>query len=177
LRSGRSDLRSGRRAEEEAIGPVVDGRSVQVMRRETTMSSENKVLLRRLLEEGMANADGSVVDELVSADYVNHDAPVPIRGAEGFKQLAGMFRAAFPDIRITVEDEFAEGDRVGTRGTVTGTHRGEFMGVPATGRSVAIEYLDLWRVEDGKFVENWVKMDMMGLMQQLGVVPGAGAAH
>ena len=82
-----------------------------------------------------------------------------------------MFQTAFPDLRITIEDEFGEGNKVGTRGSMTGTHRGEFMGIPATNKSVKVAYIDLWRVENGKFVENWVQMDMLGLMQQLGVVP------
>jgi predicted ester cyclase len=138
------------------------------------MSTENQRLLRRLLNEGVGNNDASVIDELVATDYVNHDAPIPVRGPDGFKQLAGMFGAAFPDIRITIQDEFADGDRVGTRGAVTGTHQGEFMGIPPTGKPVNVKYLDLWRVEDGKFVENWVQMDMLGLLQQLGVVPPPG---
>lgn len=134
------------------------------------MSDQTKAMLRRLFEEGMNHGDGSVVDELVADKYLNHDLPLPTRGAEAFKQVVGMFRGAFPDIRITLEDEFGDGDR-GSRGTFTGTHQGDFMGVPATGRPVTIKYMDLWRVEDGKFVENWAQMDMMGLMQQLGALP------
>jgi predicted ester cyclase len=122
----------------------------------------------------MSANNASVIDELVSPDYVNHDAPVPVRGPEGFKQLAGMFEAAFPDIRINIEDEFSDGDRVGTRGAITGTHRGEFMGIPPTGKPVTVKYLDLWRVEEGKFVENWVQMDLLGLLQQLGAAPPPG---
>jgi predicted ester cyclase len=135
------------------------------------MSGETSTtLLRRLFERGMNEGDGSVIDELVSPQYVNHDAPIPTRGAEGFKNLVGMFKAAFPDIRVTIEDAYADGDRVGSRGTFTGTHEGEFMGVPPTSKSVIIKYLDLWRVEDGKFVETWVRMDILGLMQQLGAL-------
>jgi C-1 hydroxylase len=82
-----------------------------------------------------------------------------------------LFKTGFPALRVRVEDTFVDGDRVGSRGTVTGTHLGEFMGVPATNRSVAVKYIDLWRVEGGLFVETWVQMDTMGLMQQLGVLP------
>jgi predicted ester cyclase len=98
---------------------------------------------------------------------------VPIRGAEGFKQLIGMFKGAFPDLRVTVEDAYSDGDKVGSRGTITGTHQGEFMGVAATGRAITVKYLDLWRIEEGQFVETGVQMDTMGLMQQLGVLRGA----
>jgi predicted ester cyclase len=137
------------------------------------MSGEPKELLRNLLEKGMSENDGSVIDELISPRYVNHDAPVPIRGVDGFKQLVGMFKAGFPDLRVTIEDAYSDGDRVGSRGTITGTHKGEFMGVPPTGRAIAVEYMDLWRIEDGRFVETWVRMDTMGLMGQIGALPGA----
>ncbi len=106
---------------------------------------------------------------------MNHDVPLPVRGVEGFKQIVGMFKAAFPDIHVDIQDMFGDGDLVGSRGMFTGTHRGEFMGVPATGRPVTIKYLDLWRIRDGRFVETWVQMDMLGLMQQLGVVPAPAA--
>jgi predicted ester cyclase len=82
-----------------------------------------------------------------------------------------MFKGGFPDLRVTVEATYSDGDVVGSRGTITGTHQGDFMGVPPTGRSVSFRYLDLWRIEDGRFVETWVQMDTMGLMQQLGAVP------
>jgi predicted ester cyclase len=138
------------------------------------MSTDNTALLRRLLEKGMTRSDASVVDELVAADYVNHDAPMPVHGPEGFRQLAAMFGNAFPDIRIVIKDEFADGDRVGTRGTITGTHQGDFNGITPTGNAINVDYQDLWRIEGGKFVETWVQFDMLGLMQQLGTVPAAG---
>jgi len=90
-----------------------------------------------------------------------------------FKQVVGLFRAAFPDMRVTIEDEFADGDLAGTRGRFTGTHKGDFMGVPASGQPINVKYIDLWRVRDGKLAENWVQMDMIGLMQQIGAMPGA----
>ncbi len=119
----------------------------------------------------MNNNDMSVFDQLIDPSCVHHNFPGSPRGAEDFKKLFGMFKTAFPDIRVTLEDVFADGDKVGTRGRWVGTHKGEFMGVKPTGKSVKVEYIDLWRVKDGKFVDNWVQMDYMGLMQQLGVVP------
>lgn len=139
------------------------------------MSEKNVELLRTLLGKAMNENDTSQVDALVAPAYVNHDAPVPVRGPEGFKQLVGMFRTAFPDLRVVVEDTFADGDLVGSRGAITGTHGGEFMGVPATGRPVSIRYIDLWRIADGRFTETWVQMDALGLMQQIGALPAAVA--
>ena len=85
-----------------------------------------------------------------------------------------MFLTAFPDFHVTLEDVIAEGDKVASRGVWRGTHQGNFMGIPATGKSVAVSYSDIWRFENGKAVENWVQMDMLGLMQQLGVAPAPG---
>jgi predicted ester cyclase len=133
--------------------------------------TDNKAMIRRMFEEGFNQNRASVIDELIAPNYVNHDLPAPVPGPEGWKQVVGMFRAAFPDMKITLEDVFADGDKVGTRGFFTGTHKGEFMGVSATGKPVKMKYIDLWRVVDGKLVDNWVQMDMLGMMQQLGAVP------
>jgi steroid delta-isomerase-like uncharacterized protein len=135
------------------------------------LTEENKVILRRGFEEGINEGNDATFDETISPTYVNHDMPAPVPGAEGFKQMIGMFRAAFPDLRVEIEDVLGEGDRVATRGTMIGTQRGDFMGVPPTGQAVRVPYIDIWRVEGGKAGENWVQMDMMGMMQQLGVVP------
>ena len=136
------------------------------------MSTEqNKAIVRRVFDEIVNKGNLGVADELLAADYVNHDFPAPTSGPEGFKLVTTMFRSAFPDIVVTLEDEFAEGDRVVTRGVFVGTHAGDFMGIPATGRAVSIKYLDIWRLENGKAKENWVQMDLLGLMQQLGVIP------
>ncbi len=135
------------------------------------MSEENKTLILRVFEEGMNGGADAVLDKVISSSYVNHNFPASAPGAEGFKQVIGMFRAAFPDFRVAVEDVVAEGDRVATRGAMSGTHQGEFMGIPATGERIAVPYIDIWRIEGGKGVENWVQMDMLGMMQQLGVIP------
>ncbi len=135
--------------------------------------AENKAMVRRVFETAINSGDEAALDELLADDYVNHDMPAPAPGAEGFKQVVGLFRAAFPDMRVTIEDEFADGDLAGTRGRFTGTHKGDFMGVPASGQPINVKYIDLWRVRDGKLAENWVQMDMIGLMQQIGAMPGA----
>lgn len=138
------------------------------------MSTErNKAIVRRILTEGISSKDLSAFDELLDPVYINYDLPAPAPGPEGFKQVIAMFQAAFPDLRVTVEEELADGDKVVTRGLLTGTHQGDFMGIPPTGKQVRIGYIDIWRIANGKAVENWVRMDQMSLMQQLGVVPGS----
>jgi steroid delta-isomerase-like uncharacterized protein len=134
-------------------------------------SDQNKSVIRRVFNELINAGNLTAADELLAADYVNHDLPAPAPGAAGFKQIIQMFRTAFPDIVITLDQVIAEGDRVATQGVFTGTHQGEFMGVPATGKRVAVKYIDIWRLEDGKGRENWVRLDIAGLMQQLGVMP------
>jgi predicted ester cyclase len=136
------------------------------------MSTEqNKSVIRRIFEDAMNQGRPELYDELIHPDYVNHDFPTPAPGVEGFKIVDAMFKAAFPDMQVVIEDEVAEGDRVATRGYFTGTHQGEFMGIPPTGRTFRCTYSDIWRLEGGKGRENWVQMDMMGLMRQLGVGP------
>jgi predicted ester cyclase len=137
---------------------------------------QNKANVRRGFEEGINQNELHVFEELIGATYVNHSMPAPVSGPEGFKMVIGMFRAAFPDLHITLEDVLGEGDKVATRGYFTGTHQGEFNGIPATGKQVKVSYIDLWRIENGKAIENWVQMDMLGLMQQLGVIPAPEAA-
>jgi predicted ester cyclase len=138
-------------------------------------TEQNKALIRRLFEEGLNHNQPSVFDELIAPDFVIYDAPPGMQhGGEGFRQVVAMFRTGFPDLHVTFEEEFADGDVVIHRGYVTGTHQGEFQGVPPTGKQVKMKTLDIWRVANGKAVENWVQMDMLGLMQQLGVVPSLG---
>ncbi len=142
----------------------------------TASPAENKVMVRRLFEEGINRGSTAVIQELIGPSYVNHDFPTPVPGPEGFKQMLGMFRSGFPDLRVDLHDVLAEGDKAASRGTWHGTHQGEFMGIPATGKRIAVTYTDIWRFENGKLVENWVQMDLMGLMQQLGVAPAPGPA-
>jgi predicted ester cyclase len=78
-------------------------------------------------------------------------------------------------MRVTLEEELAEDDKVTTRGYFTGTHKGDFQGIPPTGKQIKVKYIDVWRITNGKMVENWVQMDQLGLMQQLGVIPMPGS--
>jgi len=135
----------------------------------STLQEQNKSLIHRFFEEGINLNKQSVFDEITALNYVNHNLPAPSPGPEGLRQVVGMFKAGFPDLRATVEASIAEDDRVATRGYITGTHTGSFMNIPPTGKSIKVAYIDLWRIENGKATENWVQMDMVGLMQQLGV--------
>jgi len=141
------------------------------------MSTEqNKALFRRLMEEVFDRGNISLIDELFAPDFVEHEELPPgiAAGSEGVKQLSTMFRSAFPDFKATIDDIIAEGDKVVVRGTWSGTHKGEFMGIAPTGKRVSFGVIDIVRIEGGKFVEHWGQMDNMGLMQQLGLIPAPG---
>jgi predicted ester cyclase len=132
-------------------------------------TNPEKSVIRQIFEDAMNTGRAELYGELIHPAYINHDFPAPVEGIEGFLIVDRMFRTAFPDFKVVIEDEIVAGDRVATRGFFSGTHSGEFMGIPPTGRSIRCTYTDIWRLEDGKGRENWVQMDMLGLMQQLGV--------
>jgi steroid delta-isomerase-like uncharacterized protein len=138
-------------------------------------ANENKATLRRVSEEVFNQGNLSVVDELFAPDYVLHDPGVPggeLRGLEAFKeQWVSMFRTAFPDLRIVIEDQVAEGDKVASRYTGSGTHQGELRGFPPTNNRVEATGTITSRLAEGKIVEEWNNFDSMGMMQQLGIVP------
>jgi len=141
------------------------------------MSEQNKARIRRVIEEAYSRGDLGVVDEVAASNLVIHASSQDIRGREGAKQFVMMFRTAFPDLRFTIEDQIAEGDMVVTRWTARGTHRGDFQGVPATGREIRLTGTDIDRMADGKVVECWAHVDELGLMQQLGVIKSDGAGE
>ena len=142
------------------------------------MSSEqNKAIVRRLFEEPWkGNLD--VVDELTASDYVGHDPanPEPLRGPEGVKEFISTYRAAFPDARITVEQQLAEGDLVATRWSGRGTHEGELMGIQPTGKQVTVSGLTISRLVGGKVVEEFQNWDTLGMLQQLDAIPALAHA-
>ena len=135
---------------------------------------ENKTTVRRFVDEVQSGGNIDAIDELCSPEFVNHSAPPGVpSNCEGVKQLTAMFRQAFPDSYLTVEDMVAEGDKVATRKTFHGTHQGEFMGIPPTGQQVSIGLIDIVRIADGQVVEHWSMVDNLGMMQQLGGIPGS----
>lgn len=140
------------------------------------MSTEqNKTNNRRLFDEAFNQGKVAVLDEVCAPNYVLHDPTGPIPGAEGFKQFVGMYRAAFPDLHISLENEVAEGDMVVVRWVARGTHGGELMGIPATGKPITVTGITMARANSsGKFEEAWVNLDTLGMLQQLGVIPSMG---
>ena len=137
------------------------------------MSEENKEKVRRFLEEAFNEGNLGVVDEIFASDYVLHDPanPEEISGPEGIKQFVQMYRSAFPDSHVTVEDQIAEGDEVVTRWTGRGTHQGELFGIAPSGNQVEFSGITISRFEGGKIAEDWTNSDTLGLMQQIGAVP------
>ena len=131
------------------------------------MSEENKALARRSWEV-VDNPD--LVDEIYAADLIWHEPDQDIQGSEEAKQFIAMYRTAFPDLNVSVEDAIAEGEKVVTRWTARGTHQGEIEEFgPPTGKHVEFEGLTLHRIEGGKIVEEWERYDNLSVMQQLGL--------
>ena len=138
-------------------------------------AEENKAIARRYGEEAFGKGDMAVSDELLSSSYVHH-VPGVAPDREGRKQLIRMLHAAFPDLRIAVDDMVAEGDKVASRWTSSGTHKGEYMGIAPTGKQTTFTGISIHHIKDGKIVESWDEVDQLGMMQQLGVVsPPSGA--
>ena len=141
------------------------------------MSDHNKAIVRRFIERYQTAADDRAFADIMHPDVLDHSRPDGIApGAEGVRQQFDGFRRAFPDFRATILDMVAEGDMVVTRKAFHGTHRGELMGIPPTGREVEFNVIDIVRVEDGRIVEHWGVVDRLGLMQQLGVLGEPAAA-
>lgn len=135
------------------------------------MSETNKALTQRFIDEIFNQGNLASLDELIADDFVDR-TPMPNVPAnkEGLKQIALMFRAAFPDLKVTVEQQIAEGDLVAMRLVTRGTHRGDLMGIAATGKQIEINEQHIIRIANGKAVEHWGVEDNLGMMQQLGVV-------
>jgi steroid delta-isomerase-like uncharacterized protein len=130
---------------------------------------DNKTLIRRLIDEVANTGDLDRADALVDADSVDHAAlATQAPGLAGFKQGVAMLRAAFPDLRIAIEEILADGDKVAARLTLRGTHRGPFAGLPASGKQATWAAMSIWRIAGGKVVERWLLPDAPSLQRQLG---------
>jgi steroid delta-isomerase-like uncharacterized protein len=138
-------------------------------------TERNKAALQRLYDEVMNSHNVDAADQLITPDRPDHDSTFPpefTQGREGFKRLFRMLIAAFPDLQFTTSFMVAEGDMVGAFNSVQGTHRGEFMGIPATGKSFAVTNADFCRfTDDGLIAEHWGLINIASMMQQLGVTP------
>ena len=134
---------------------------------------EHEVAVRRWIEAWNAH-DPDAVEELLVPDFVRHDANLPeVVGPAAQRDFMGGVFGAFPDIRFEPHQVTAQGDIVVARMWVRGTHRGEFLGVPATGRAVAVQSVETFRLARGRVAEQWVLMDALGLLQQLGAIPSS----
>jgi predicted ester cyclase len=158
----------------------VQGLTRQVLHRGTEEISpsveENKALVHRWFEDLFNAGNLEVADEIIAPDHVNHDPTFPDipPGPEGQKQVVNLYRSAFTNAHISIEDQLAEGDRVVTRGTGSGTHQGELMGVAPTGNQVRVTGIIINRLSDGKIAESWTNYDALGVMRQIGAIPEAG---
>lgn len=139
------------------------------------MSADNKAIARRFFELFSQGDMETIGRELLSPEIVVHipGMPGPLN-LEAYRQVGIMFRSAFPDIQDTVEDQLADGDKVVTRITSRGTHQGELMGIPPTGKRYSITAIVIDRIIGGRIVERWAQFDQLSMLQQLGVVPMPG---
>lgn len=131
--------------------------------------ARNEAAFRRLIEQGFSQGDTAVVDELFAEDFVEHQSGIHPPGREGVKAAIALLHRAFPDLRVSVEDLTAVGDRVWARLLARGTHQGDGFG-PATGRTIHIDIMDVCRFQDGRITEHWGVPDRFGQMQQLGLL-------
>jgi predicted ester cyclase len=134
------------------------------------MQEEPKQVFITLMEEVFNRGNVDVADDLVAEDFCNHEAPNS-RGPEGFKASAVWLRSAFPDYHAELHEVVVEGDLLVARLVVSGTHRGEFLGAPPTGRSFKVQHLHMYRIEAGKVAEHWACRDDLGQLNQLGLLP------
>jgi steroid delta-isomerase-like uncharacterized protein len=135
------------------------------------MPEKNKAVVRRLIEEVLNGGQTDLMAELVAADHIGHDPLGDHYGPEGLRIAVAEYRAAFPDLRVTVEDLLTERDKIVHRFTLRGTHIGPFMGIPPTGRLVTVAGIAIDRFTDGKVAESWVSLDALNLLRQLGALP------
>jgi steroid delta-isomerase-like uncharacterized protein len=133
-------------------------------------AEENKDLARRSWEMLVNQQNPDAIDELYTPNFVWHEPDEDIQGPEEARRFLGMYLSAFPDMRVSVEDEIAEGDKVVTRWTIRGTHRGELMGMDPTDEQVEIKGITIHRIEGGRIAEEWERYDNLSVMQQLGAI-------
>ena len=133
---------------------------------------KNEFIMNRFVEF-INTADEKLAQELISvnAKFYVPGSPEPMQGPEGYLAIIDMMRSGFPDIQWTLEETIVEGDKVAARFMMRGTHQGSFFGVPPTGKSIAVQAMNFYRLSNGQFVEEYGMPDRMGLMQQIGALP------
>lgn len=132
------------------------------------MASHPEAVLRRLYAEVINGGHLDLADELLDADYVEH--PEEVRGPAAFKERMRIFRQAFPDLHVSLDEVIVDGERISSRTTIRGTQTGALMGIPATGRRIEVLGVDMAQFRNGRAVERWGGLDMFSLLHQLGVV-------
>jgi steroid delta-isomerase-like uncharacterized protein len=140
-------------------------------------TDENKALARRFFDEVVNGGHLDRAAQMMAADYRHHDPGLPpemLGSRDAYVSHFPMYTAAFPDMRVVVDDVVADGDRVAMRWTLTGTHNGNLMGIPPTGKPVNVSAITIQRIAGGTIVEGWTIFDALGMMQQIGVVPAPG---
>jgi steroid delta-isomerase-like uncharacterized protein len=138
----------------------------------TTTSGDNEIVARRFGDDVWGNGDLQAADDVLAEHFIEHNpAPGQRPGREGHKQMLQLWRTAFPDLTLTVDDVFAAGDRAALRWTARGTHAAALLGMPPTGREVTLTGIDILRVVDGKIVERWGQFNGIEMLQQLGALP------
>jgi steroid delta-isomerase-like uncharacterized protein len=145
---------------------------LEAMKAQAALEEQNKEIVKRWVEQGFNKGNLDMADEFYATDYVYHNpAPPPaeIRGVENIKQHMAAFLVAFPDAKYTIVDAIAKGDKIVARYTFIGTHEGELMGIPPTGKQVTFNAMAIIRIVEGKFVEEWGFIDTATFMQQLGM--------
>jgi len=135
-------------------------------------TEENKALIRRYWQ-ACNEHNFDVLDELTTTDYIQHGT-TDDRNLQDVKAFYTILIAGFPDINAAIDDVIAEGDRVAVKMTTRATHKGEFRGIPPTGKTATVTEMAVYRISEGKIAEGWLLSDMLGLMQQLGVIPTPG---
>lgn len=134
------------------------------------MVTMHPTIIRRYIEEGINKGNFLVFDELVHPDYIFGSPGEELYGLDGLKGFISMFRTAFPDLKIQIDDLATEKNKTVTCFTLTGTHRGNLMGIPATGKHVNVHGMILSRFKAGKIIEEWEILDQLTMFQQLGVI-------
>lgn len=140
-------------------------------------TSETTTIVRQYMEAGVNQGDVSIVDTLLAPDFVFHfpGSPVPLN-SQGWAQTTRLFQSAFPNQNTTVDELIGDDGLAAARFTFHGTHTGDFQGIPPTGKAVTMTGMAFWRLAGGRIAEHWVELDTIGLMQQLGAIPGPAPA-
>ena len=136
------------------------------------MSEQNKTLVRHIIEEIVNQGNLELVNQFISPEYTYFEPTVgPMKAREGYMAIVTTYRNAFPDMKLTIEEQLAEGDSVVTRWRAGGTHRGELMGIAPTGKRVSVQGVVISRVKNGQLADDFESYDVQGMLRQLGVAP------